>query len=57
MHSIARRTRSGFAPFWLAWSRNQTTVDPIIRQALTEDWPLSRLDRRFGPSCAPASTN
>ncbi len=23
---------------------NQKTVDPIIRQALTEDWPLSRLD-------------
>ncbi len=23
---------------------NQTTVDPIIRQSLTEDWPLSRLD-------------
>ena len=23
---------------------NQKTVDPVIRQALTEDWPLSRLD-------------
>jgi N utilization substance protein B len=23
---------------------NQKTLDPIIRQALTEDWPLSRLD-------------
>ena len=23
---------------------NQTKVDPIIRQSLTEDWPLSRLD-------------
>jgi N utilization substance protein B len=23
---------------------SQKTVDPIIRQALTEDWPLSRLD-------------
>ena len=23
---------------------NQKTVDPMIRQALTEDWPLSRLD-------------
>jgi len=23
---------------------NQKTVDPIIRQSLTEDWPLSRLD-------------
>ena len=23
---------------------NQKTIDPIIRQALTEDWPLSRLD-------------
>ena len=23
---------------------NQKTVDPIIRQALTDDWPLSRLD-------------
>jgi transcription antitermination protein NusB len=23
---------------------NQKAVDPIIRQALTEDWPLSRLD-------------
>ncbi len=23
---------------------NQTVVDPVIRQALTEDWPLSRLD-------------
>ncbi len=23
---------------------NQTTVDPVIRQSLTEDWPLSRLD-------------
>ncbi len=23
---------------------NQKTVDPIIREALTEDWPLSRLD-------------
>ncbi len=23
---------------------NQTTLDPMIRQALTEDWPLSRLD-------------
>src|SRR5690606_19401181 len=23
---------------------NQKSVDPIIRQALTEDWPLSRLD-------------
>lgn len=23
---------------------NQKTVDPIIRAALTEDWPLSRLD-------------
>ena len=22
----------------------QKTVDPVIRQALTEDWPLSRLD-------------
>lgn len=22
----------------------QTTLDPLIRQALTEDWPLSRLD-------------
>ena len=23
---------------------NQKTVDPVIRQSLTEDWPLSRLD-------------
>ncbi|NMG41199.1 transcription antitermination factor NusB [Chelativorans sp. ZYF759] len=23
---------------------NQKVVDPVIRQALTEDWPLSRLD-------------
>jgi len=23
---------------------NQTTIDPVIRQALTDDWPLSRLD-------------
>lgn len=23
---------------------NQKTIDPIIRQALTDDWPLSRLD-------------
>ena len=23
---------------------DQTTLDPMIRQALTEDWPLSRLD-------------
>jgi len=23
---------------------NQKTIDPVIRQALTEDWPLSRLD-------------
>lgn len=23
---------------------HQKTIDPIIRQALTEDWPLSRLD-------------
>jgi N utilization substance protein B len=23
---------------------NQKSVDPVIRQALTEDWPLSRLD-------------
>lgn len=23
---------------------NQKTVDPIIREALTQDWPLSRLD-------------
>ena len=23
---------------------DQKTIDPIIRQALTEDWPLSRLD-------------
>jgi len=23
---------------------NQKTIDPIIRQSLTEDWPLSRLD-------------
>ena len=23
---------------------NQKSIDPIIRQALTEDWPLSRLD-------------
>ena len=23
---------------------NQKTIDPIVRQALTEDWPLSRLD-------------
>jgi len=23
---------------------NQKTVDPVIRQALTDDWPLSRLD-------------
>jgi N utilization substance protein B len=23
---------------------DQKTVDPVIRQALTEDWPLSRLD-------------
>lgn len=22
----------------------QTTIDPVIRQSLTEDWPLSRLD-------------
>jgi N utilization substance protein B len=23
---------------------NQKTIDPVVRQALTEDWPLSRLD-------------
>ena len=23
---------------------NQTFIDPVIRQSLTEDWPLSRLD-------------
>nr|WP_210325358.1 transcription antitermination factor NusB [Mesorhizobium silamurunense] len=23
---------------------NQKTIDPVIRQALTDDWPLSRLD-------------
>jgi transcription antitermination protein NusB len=23
---------------------NQTVIDPVIRQSLTEDWPLSRLD-------------
>jgi N utilization substance protein B len=23
---------------------NQKTIDPVIRQSLTEDWPLSRLD-------------
>jgi N utilization substance protein B len=23
---------------------NQKIIDPIIRQSLTEDWPLSRLD-------------
>ena len=23
---------------------NQTYIDPVIRQSLTEDWPLSRLD-------------
>jgi N utilization substance protein B len=35
---------------------SQKTIDPVIRQALTEDWPLSRLDsRRCARSCAPAS--
>ncbi len=23
---------------------NQKTIDPVVRQSLTEDWPLSRLD-------------
>lgn len=36
---------------------NQKTVDPVIRQALTDDWPLSDSIRRCAPSCAPASTS
>ncbi len=43
-HLPRGRSRSGSAPSCRAWSRTRTTVDPIIRQALTEDWPLSRLD-------------
>ena len=32
---------------------DQKTIDPIIRQALTEDWPLSRLefDAARHPAC------
>ena len=41
---IARPTRNGSAPILSGVVENQKVSDPVIRQALTEDWPLSRLD-------------
>lgn len=34
--------------------RDQTKIDPLVRSALLEDWPLSRLDATVAPSFAPA---
>ena len=42
--NIARPMRNGSAPSFPAWSRTRKPSIRLIRQALTEDWPLSRLD-------------
>ena len=42
--TTARPTPPGSAPSSPASCASQKTIDPVIRQALTEDWPLSRLD-------------
>lgn len=42
--NISMPIRNGSAPLWRAWSKTSLKLDPMIHQALTEDWPLSRLD-------------
>ena len=42
--STARPTRNGSGRSCPASSRTRRLVDPAIHEALTDDWPLSRLD-------------
>ena len=42
--NIWKPMRNGFAPMVSGVVESQKKLDPIIHDALTDDWPLSRLD-------------